>query len=109
MLQATTTANNMVQAADERMPIVELIKRIASAYEAISGEAQAGGEPEHPELNRAANKLRNVSTRSSQAVLTQAVTEVIDALAKSHPSLPAPQLSTRPAAEQPGAPATPQN
>lgn len=110
MLQAMTTANNMPQSSEERVLVLELIRRIGSAYEAVSGEAQAGGAPQHPELNRAANKLRNISTRSSPAVLLQAVNEVRDAVAKAYPNLPEPQLSTRPpGGEQPGAPAAAQN
>ena len=95
MLQATASANAMPTSQEDRVQILELIKRIGSAYEAVTLPAQAGAPSEHPELNRAANKLKNISARSSPAALSQAVQEVQDGLAKAYPDLPPPQLSTR--------------
>lgn len=106
MLQATITANNLPQNSDLRVQVVELLKRIGSAFEGISGPAQRGGQPVHPEVHRAAQQLRQSTSRPSPAVLEQYVADLRTAVEVAFPGLPAPVLSSLAAAEQTEDPAT---
>lgn len=93
MLQAAATANGLPTNSDERVQVVELLKRLGSAFEGISGPAQPGGPPAHPDVYRTARTLRNSTPRPSPTVLNQYISDVRGAVESAFPGLPAPELS----------------
>lgn len=110
MIQGAATANSLPQSDEQRLQIVELLKRLGSALSGISGPNQPGGQPVYPDVHRTAQQLYRLTRSPSNTVLADYVTQLRGALEGAFPGLPAPQLSkltaTAPAGEPATAPAT---
>lgn len=110
MLQAAATASGLPQNDEQRLQIIELLKRLGSALSGISGPNQPGGQPVYPEVYRAAQQLYRSTKSPSNAVLSGYVTELQGSLEAAFPGQPAPALSklaaTAPATQPATVPAT---
>jgi hypothetical protein len=100
MLQLTITANNLPQQDQDRRNLVDIIKRVGSAFEGISGPAQPNGEPVMPEVFTAAQVVRRLGQVPTPASLSAATEGLSRALSTAFAGLPAPQLSTQGPAEE---------
>jgi hypothetical protein len=110
MLQVAITANNLDRDATERRTLIDIVKRVGSAFEGISGPPQPNGQPVMPEVFSAAQTVRRMGPAANPAAVTSATEGLARALEAAFTGIPAPQLSTRPPAEQEGEePATTQS
>ena len=97
MLQVTATAANLDQQDQGRRILVDIVKRVGSAFEGISGPAQLNGEPAIPGVFAAAQAVRRMGPVPNVNTLNTNVQGLDQALQAAFQGLPAPQLSTRPA------------
>ncbi len=99
MVRLAETAGNME--GDPRREVIEVLTRIGSGFETISGPTVPNGPPQLPELYPAAQQLRRAPPTVAQRQLEEYVAGIVDALASTYPDLPAPQLASQPDAGGP--------